>query len=979
MDAERWRRIEDLLQAALDRPRADRARFLDEEVGDEPDLRREVEALLDGESAAAALSVSPVTRSLPAAEVSLTGRTLGRYRVGARIGAGGMGEVYAARDPTLQRTVALKVLPAELVGDAERVRRLEREALTASRLNHPNILTIFEVVSDGSTPYLASEHVEGRSLRAELTDPETGGPRALPLPRALDIAAQIAAALAAAHDAGIVHRDVKPENVMVRTDGLVKVLDFGIAKRTGQGQLAAEPDAPASDDRPVDPTMTAAGEVLGTHGYMSPEQARGEPLDARTDLFSLGLVLHEMLAGERYRRPSGVPDTLRRDRRTADPRAILRRLLQVDPELRYPSARDLLADLERVRARASGKVARRVATIGASALVIATALSLAVALLSVRVEWHERILRGGHTAAARQVAFAPDGRTLISVGEDGRTIVWDFAQRLPIVTLSGRRDQRVAFSPDGRWFVTGGADGTVAVWDAVERVECATLAGHRDEVGGLGFSADAALLASSSLGPSGGRTIVWRTEDWERIRTWELGTPWSALLFSPDRRELALSGGGSVLDLESGEVRRPSGLEGNWASLSPDATRLATIDARGGVGFLRLDRGGDFDRLTLTARHRGHHDHGRAIAYSPDGRLVASGAEVIVLWDARDQRKIARLEHSAVVWSLAFHPTGRWLISSHADGAVLVWDVVERELIANLSEHASAVRAVAIASDGRRIASASDDRTVLIWDARTGERLAQLAGHSTRVGAVDFLPDGSGLASADQDGTVLVWDLRQRRPRLTLVPANWAPAYALAVSADGRRLATSHGLYALDDGRRITELLGEPDWDFGSIYGVAFAPDGSRFAAVTDAGWLLLFEAGGGRRVAEHRLSRAHLVAVAFSADGESLVTGEDEGFVRLWSVAPLRQVAELGRHAARVKSVSFSPGGDVVASASDDRTIALWDVARRRLRQRIGTHATPVYGVAFSPDGRQLVSGEHDRSVRLYTRRRSLWGFPLD
>jgi serine/threonine protein kinase len=210
-----------------------------------------------------------------------------------------MGEVYEARDERLQRIVALKTLPAELTDDEDRVQRFEREALTVSRLNHPNIITIFEILRDGEAHLIATERVEGQTLRDVLIDPRTGGPRPLPLEQALDIVTQIAAALKAAHTAWIIHRDIKPENIMIREDGLVKVLDFGIAK------LNDEPsDGPPVGDHAAKSSsadgLTVPGAILGTARYMSPEQARGEPLDGRTDLFSLGMVFYEMLTGTRY-------------------------------------------------------------------------------------------------------------------------------------------------------------------------------------------------------------------------------------------------------------------------------------------------------------------------------------------------------------------------------------------------------------------------------------------------------------------------------------------------------------------------------------------------------------------------------------------------------------------------------------------------------------------------------------------------------
>src|SRR5437867_3627357 len=212
--------------------------------------------------------------------------TISHYRILQKLGAGGMGEVYLAEDTRLGRKVALKLLPAEFTQDAERVRRFEQEARAASALNHPNIITIHEVGQVDGLHFIVTEFVDGRTLRQHLADGR------LPVDETLDVAMQVASALQAAHAAGITHRDIKPENIMLRPDGLVKVLDFGLAKLTERPAAALDPEAPTRLK-----AQTELGTVMGTVYYMSPEQARGLQVDARTDVFSLGIVLYEMITG----------------------------------------------------------------------------------------------------------------------------------------------------------------------------------------------------------------------------------------------------------------------------------------------------------------------------------------------------------------------------------------------------------------------------------------------------------------------------------------------------------------------------------------------------------------------------------------------------------------------------------------------------------------------------------------------------------
>src|SRR5262245_13733722 len=278
---------------------------------------------------------------------------LGTYEILSPLGAGGMGEVYRARDTRLGREVAIKVLPAEVAADQDRLARADREGRSASALNHPSIITIYEIGSADSISYISMELVQGTTLRDLLAH----GP--LPLKRLLGLGVQIADGLARAHEAGIVHRDLKPENLMVARDGLVKILDFGLAK------LVA-PTGPELTRLPTVAASTAPGVVLGTAGYMSPEQAAGRPADFTSDQFSLGSILYEMATGKRaFARGSAAETMAAIIREEPEPighlaahvpaalRWIIERCLAKDPHDRYVSTRDLARDLGQLRDHAS--------------------------------------------------------------------------------------------------------------------------------------------------------------------------------------------------------------------------------------------------------------------------------------------------------------------------------------------------------------------------------------------------------------------------------------------------------------------------------------------------------------------------------------------------------------------------------------------------------------------------------------------------
>ncbi|HXM79850.1 MAG TPA: serine/threonine-protein kinase, partial [Thermoanaerobaculia bacterium] len=291
------------------------------------------------------------------------GTRLGPYEILVPIGAGGMGEVYRAKDPRLGREVAIKVLPASFSFDPERLRRFEQEARAAGLLNHPNITAVYDIGTENQAPYVVTELLEGETLRGALA----GG--RLSARKAVDYALQIAHGLAAAHEKGIVHRDLKPENLFVTKDGRVKILDFGLAKLTHTEEGSGVTNLPTAT------AGTEPGVVLGTLGYMSPEQVRGRPADARSDIFSFGAILYEMLSGKRAFHGDSAADTMSAILREDPPELsvtnqnispgldrIVRHCLEKNPEQRFHSAHDLAFDLETL----SGVSAPRSAAAGAA-------------------------------------------------------------------------------------------------------------------------------------------------------------------------------------------------------------------------------------------------------------------------------------------------------------------------------------------------------------------------------------------------------------------------------------------------------------------------------------------------------------------------------------------------------------------------------------------------------------------------------------
>jgi len=532
MTSERWRQVEDLFHSAVDRAPIDRAAFLDAACAGDGALRLQVEGLLESFDEAGDFIEKPIVddslsskpRKSPPSE-SLIGHKVGNYEILSLLGAGGMGEVYLARDARLDRQIAIKLLPAQFTADPAQVRRFEREARAASALNHPNIITIHDIGLEGDTHFIATEFVQGRTLREIIEG------KKMEAPEALGIAAQIAGALAAAHAAGIVHHDIKPENVMVRRDGLVKLLDFGLAKPVGEDcGLRIDPHHldlgsrielahksairnPQSAIPQTDPRM-----LMGTLAYLSPEQARGAKVDHRTDIFSLGVTLYEMVAGTRPfsgETPSEALDAIMNREPELVAGAppglehIIKRSLVKDREARYQTASEMQADLQwiaRELASASADMKpflRRLNALWQSRRARAAwAFAGMAALIAIWFFPAGRNAERPHDPATpvsarstrvtldeREEQFpslAPDGRSLVYASQAGGDwdIYWQDVGGENIRNLTEdclEDDTQPAFSPDGRWiaFRSQRNGGGIFVMSATgESVRQLTPAGH---------------------------------------------------------------------------------------------------------------------------------------------------------------------------------------------------------------------------------------------------------------------------------------------------------------------------------------------------------------------------------------------------------------------------------------------------------------------------------------------------------------------
>ncbi|MGH9836804.1 MAG: serine/threonine protein kinase, partial [Blastocatellia bacterium] len=442
MTPERFQKVGGIFDQALELEPERRNAFLDEACAGDEELRREVESLLSAHEIAEGFIDQPaveIAAGLFASQASgsIEGKKIGNYQALALLGKGGMGEVYLANDLKLGRKVALKILPKQFIQDPVRVKMFEREARAASALNHPNIITILDIGQFEGGHFIATEYIEGQTVRQRMKT------SAVPLRESLDVAIQTAGALAAAHETGIVHRDIKPENVMVRRDGYIKVLDFGLAKltetlATNRIDLEAVTKGTA---------YTLPGVVMGTAAYMSPEQARGEVVDGRSDVFSLGVLIYEMVVGKTpftgataievlaatlEREPLPLTQTNRQI--PTELERIVAKALRKDRGKRYQTIRDMLVDLDSLKQqldlesagiglfRRSGKKAALLRSIAVLVMVIAVvgaiffSKTFRPSVAPERVATPERALTY-HLIAQRDPKRFPDSQPFRSTGE----------------------------------------------------------------------------------------------------------------------------------------------------------------------------------------------------------------------------------------------------------------------------------------------------------------------------------------------------------------------------------------------------------------------------------------------------------------------------------------------------------------------------------------------------------------------------------
>ena len=932
-------------------------------------------------------------------------RPFGSYELLEEVARGGMGIVYRARQTQINRFVALKVMAAGVFAAPDFVERFRTEAEAVASLHHPNIVPIYEVGEVEGHPFFSMRFLEGGSLSQRISNPKSQ----ISDREAAGLLAKLARAVHFAHQRGILHRDIKPGNVLLDAKGEPHLTDFGLAKLVEN-----------------DSTLTRTVAMLGTPSYMSPEQARGEAkqLTTAVDVYGLGAIFYELLTGQPPfaggttmetvrqvldkdpRRPSVIRPGIDRDLET-----VCLKCLEKDPARRYSSAEAVAADLERwqrdepILARPQsglyvfGKLVRRhkggTAALGAIMLMIIAGAVFSSwqaevqRALRAKAEANERAAQDAQAQATAQQKKAEaemqraeeqlaraewllyasklmmaqndfdsaNGALALHYlsecpeklrGWEWRHLWNRFNARL---TLAGhaRPVSSVAFSADGQRIVTGSQDKTAKVWNATTGEQLLTLKGGKGDIYGAALSPDGQRIVTAG-GMAGSGIVPGEAKVWDA------------------------STGRHLLDLKGHNYSVFS------AAFSPDGKRIVTAASERSYqsGEVKVwDASSGEELLTLP-----YTESVRCVAFSPDGQRIVTGSMAQVkVWDAATGKELLTLKgHTSTIFSVRFSPEGRRIVSTSWDKTARVWDASTGREILAFKGHDNWVTSAEFSPDGKRIATGSWDKTIKIWDAQTAQEILTLKGHEAQVRSVAFSPDGKRVVTCSDDRTARVWDAEGGQEIPTL-KGHAAYVTSIAFSPDGKRLVTGSrdGTVKVWDRttrREVRSLLYKSGpVEVATVWCVAVSPDGHRIAAGGMDKTARVWDAETGQQllVLEHNTNA--VLSIAFSPDGKRIAAGigwygepaPRPGEVKIWDAATGQLKLALP-HPLPAWSLAFSSDGKrIVTGSAMVGEVKLWDaVTGQEIFARKG-HRGGVGGVAFSPDGQRIVSGGYDHTAKMW------------
>jgi WD40 repeat protein/tetratricopeptide (TPR) repeat protein len=858
-----------------------------------------------------------------------------------KLGEGEQGIVFKAWDAGLQQPVALKVLRPDRA-DAKAQARFLREAQAAAALEHDHVVRVYGVAapSDGP-PYLVMQYVEGPTLLERIRHERRLEPR-----EAAAIACQVAQGLAVAHRAGLVHRDIKPSNILWEAaTRRAKITDFDLMRLINVSGGTSED-----------------GVIAGTPEYMSPEQVRGEPVDARSDVYSLGVTLYEALTGtvpfpgpgymvlrqvldDEPRPPRRLNDRIPRDLET-----ICLKCLQKEPRHRYASADALADELRRfltkkpictrpVRPweRALRWARRHPAMAALLAALVGVSAAGTAALLIQGVRYNAQLQVASQEVAARQALVERATTEAERERHEARLANLEAQQRL------GQTNSVLAF----RHLDRGDSRGALTLFAEAMKVDQTDR--ERSEAYRIRFG-----------------TVLRQLP--RLIQVLEPERPVNHVAFSPDGDRVLIAcddGTAGVWDTATGRLLTPPLLHKaavRWAAFSPDGCSLLTASSDAKA---RLWEAATGDLLTPPLEHPAAVSY---TAFSLDGcrLLTVSGDRAARVWDVATRKALSKpLQHQGPVWHAAFSPDGNSVVTASLDHTAQVWDAATGKPLFAPFEHPGPVFHAAFSPDGRRLATACMDGTARLWDTATGQRLDPSLAHSAAVNSVCFSPDGRRLLTASRDEAVRLWDAATGRPLGLPLRHDSAVRHA-TFSPDGRHLLTTSEdettrLWDAAAGRPLTPPLPHAPWH------AALSPNGRHLLTVAARTTVLLWEVAPSQPTPLSPQHDGRVEQIRFSQDTRLLLTTSEDQAVRLWDAATGRPLAPPLRHPVKIHHVAVSGDRRRLLTIGTDQAVRVWDIATGQPFRPPLPHEALVFHASFSPDGHCIRTASQDATIRLW------------